>query len=155
MQLSQKQKKIFSIFFFLDFVNLDSVLNIFQKRMTLIADVFLKFRLRKTWLDKCVKSPVSEDPSTSNMVNGLKDCSKLNDSTFTIFIDTCAANSGLKSLSEWYAKAQDCLLTHSLPIKSIVLLRNWKIIRPHHDYCDILYDNPANETLINLIEKGQ
>ena len=26
-------------------------------------------------------------------------------------------------------------------------------IRPHHDYCDILYDNLANGTLINLIEK--
>ena len=30
------------------------------------------------------KSPVSEDPSTSNMVNELKRCSKLNDSTLTI-----------------------------------------------------------------------
>ena len=30
--------------------------------------------LRKTWLDKCLKSPVSEDPSTSNMVNRTKCC---------------------------------------------------------------------------------
>ena len=30
--------------------------------------------LRKTLLDKCLKSPVSEDPSTGNVVNGLKQC---------------------------------------------------------------------------------
>ena len=90
MQLCQKQKTFSE--FFLDFVNLDSVLNILKKMKRLIADVFLKFRLRKTWLDKYLKNPVSEDFSTSNMVNGLKYCSKLNDSTFTIFIDTCAGN---------------------------------------------------------------
>ena len=45
----------------------------FQKKMTLIADVFF-FGLRKTWSDKCRKSPVSEGPSTSNMVNGRKYC---------------------------------------------------------------------------------
>ena len=28
------------------------------------------------WLDKCLKSPVSEDPSKSNMVNGPKYCWK-------------------------------------------------------------------------------
>ena len=57
--------------------------------MTLIADVFLKLRPRKTWLEKFLKSHVSEDPLTGNMVNGLKQCSKLKDSTFTIFIDLC------------------------------------------------------------------
>ena len=44
------------------------------------------YGLHKTWLDKCLKSPVSEDPSTSNMVNGPKQCWNLNDTTFTIFI---------------------------------------------------------------------
>ena len=29
---------------------------------------------RKTWLDNCVESPVSEDPSTNNMINGPKHC---------------------------------------------------------------------------------
>ena len=28
--------------------------------------------LRKTWLNKCVKNPVSEDTSGSGMVNGKK-----------------------------------------------------------------------------------
>ena len=64
---------------------------------------FCTYRLRKTWLDKCQKIPVSEEHSSGNMVNGRKHSSKLNDSTFTIFIDPCADNSGWKSLSELYA----------------------------------------------------
>ena len=44
------------------------------------------YGLRKTWLDKCLKSPVWEDPSTSNMENGPNHCWNLNDSTFIIFI---------------------------------------------------------------------
>ena len=32
---------------------------------------------------------MSEDPSTTNMVNGPKQCSNLNDITLTIFIDAC------------------------------------------------------------------
>ena len=45
--------------------------------------------LRKTWLDKCLKSLDSEDPSTCSMGNGLKHCWNLNQSTFAIFIDLC------------------------------------------------------------------
>ena len=56
------------------------------------------------------------------MVNGQKHSSKLNDSTFTIFIDPCADNSGWKSLSELYAVSYDCLLTHWLLITSIFFL---------------------------------
>ena len=110
------------------------MLNIFWKKMTLLADVFLNFRLWEAWLDKCLRSPVSEDSATSNIVNGLKYCWKLNDSTFTIFIDTCAGTSGSKSISEWCAKSQDCLLTRSLPIISILLLRE-------AIYCNIFRSN--------------
>ena len=35
---------------------------------------FRNHGLEKTWLDKCLKSPVLEDPLTSNMVNGPKHC---------------------------------------------------------------------------------
>ena len=80
---------------------------------------FCTYGLRKRWLDKCLKTIVSEDRSTSNMVNGPKHCWNLNGSTFTIFIDPCERNSDWKSLSYWYAKSQDCLLTHWLPIRSI------------------------------------
>ena len=55
---------------------------------------FCTYGLWKTWLDKGLKSPVSEDPSTSNMVNRLKRCPKLKDSTFIIFIDLCEGSPG-------------------------------------------------------------
>ena len=54
--------------------------------------VFRKYHLRKTWLDKCLKSRVSEDPSTDNMANGSKHCYNLNDSTFAIFINHCESS---------------------------------------------------------------
>ena len=33
---------------------------------------FLNYGVGKTWLDQCLKSPVSEDPSKRNMVNAPK-----------------------------------------------------------------------------------
>ena len=48
------------------------------------------------WLDQCLKSPVSENPSKSNMVNAPKNCSNLKDSPFTIFIDHWGVNSPIK-----------------------------------------------------------
>ena len=60
---------------------------------------FQNFGLSRAWLDNCLKSPASEDPSTSNMVNEPKHCWNLNDSTFIIFIDKCEGNwVGKKSL---------------------------------------------------------
>ena len=35
---------------------------------------FGNYGLRKTWLDNCLTSPISEDPSISNMKNGPKRC---------------------------------------------------------------------------------
>ena len=46
---------------------------------------FRKYRLRKTWLDKCLKSRGWENTSTENLANGVKHCCNLNDTTFTIF----------------------------------------------------------------------
>ena len=53
---------------------------------------FGNYGLPKTWLDQCLKSPVSEYPSKSNMVNAPKHCSNLKDSPFAIFIDHWAVN---------------------------------------------------------------
>ena len=78
--------------------------------------------LAKTWLDKSLKSLVSEDTLKNNMVNGPKHCSKLNHSTFIIFIDPCEDNSVRKIRSSWYGKSWDCLLTHWLLTTSILLL---------------------------------
>ena len=46
-----------------------------------------KSRHRKKWLEKCLKSRVSQDPQTNNMANGSKIFCNLNGSTFEIFIN--------------------------------------------------------------------
>ena len=56
------------------------------------------FGLLRKWLDNCLKSPFSESPSTSDMVNGANHCCNLNNSTFTIFIDHCEGNGVGKNL---------------------------------------------------------
>ena len=53
--------------------------------MTLITDAFQELWLLKTSLEKCLKSRLSDDPSTDNVTNDLKHCCNLNDSTFTTF----------------------------------------------------------------------
>ena len=42
--------------------------------MTVIDFDFPKVRTPKRLSDKCLKSPVSEDPSTSKIINVLKHC---------------------------------------------------------------------------------
>ena len=59
---------------------------------------FGNYGLPKTWLDQCLKSPISEYPWKSNMVNAPKLCSNLKDSPFTTFIYHRAANCPTKSL---------------------------------------------------------
>ena len=68
------------------------------------------------------KADISEDAGTSNVVNRPKRCWSLKGSTFPKFVDHGEDNSVDESLSEWYAKSQDCLLTHWLPMTSILYL---------------------------------
>ena len=79
MQLSNQQKLFLN--FLLHFWNLAEILNILKKKHD--PHRFCLFEITK----KCIKSPVSEDPSTSNMVNVPKHCWNLRHSTFIIFID--------------------------------------------------------------------
>ena len=72
MQLSEKQKTFFS--FFASFLKSAWNFEHFEKKMTLSAFAFPKLRSLKTWLSKCLKSLVSEDAWTSNMVNVPKHC---------------------------------------------------------------------------------
>ena len=44
--------------------------------------------LPKTWLDQCLKSPVSDDPTKSNMVNAPKHCSNLKDTSLPYLLIT-------------------------------------------------------------------
>ena len=50
------------------------------------------YRLQNVWLDKCLKSLVSEDHSRNNMVNGPKHCCNLKASNFTRTIDGYESN---------------------------------------------------------------
>ena len=59
---------------------------------------FWNYGFRKKWLDKCLKTTVSDDLSSSNMVDGHKHSCILDDSTFTIFIDHCERNWAWNSL---------------------------------------------------------
>ena len=59
---------------------------------------FRSYGLPKTWLYQFLKSPVSKDPTKSNMVNAPKPCSDLRDTSFTIFINHWEVNCLTKSL---------------------------------------------------------
>ena len=83
IQVSGKEKTISQSFSLL----LKSRLNIFQKKMTFIADVFPKLRTRKKWLNKSLRSVVSKDPLTSHIVRETKHCWNLSHTSFTNFID--------------------------------------------------------------------
>ena len=48
---------------------------------------FRNYSLRKTWLDKCLNSPISEHPSTLKMSKRPKHLSKVHGCTFIIFFD--------------------------------------------------------------------
>ena len=114
-----RNKKL-SLSFSLHFWNLAQILNILNKNMTLTGFVFPKLQTLKTWWDKCLKNPVSEDPSPCDRVNVPKHYWNLHHSTFIIFIGHSQGNYVSKSLSCWHAKSWDCLLTHWLPMKSIL-----------------------------------
>ena len=49
---------------------------------------FRNYGLPKTGLDQCLKSPVSEDPTKSNMVNKPKHCSNLKDTSLSYLLIT-------------------------------------------------------------------
>ena len=83
---------------------------------------FRNYGPRKTLWDQWLKSPVSRDPSKGNMVNAPKDCLNLHGRTFTIFIDRCEGNWLSKSFCQWYAKSQDCFVTHWVLMASILFL---------------------------------
>ena len=84
--------------------------------------VFPKLRTLKTWLDECLKSLVSAESSTGNIVNVPKHCWNLHHTTLIILIDHCQGNGFQKSLSYKHAKSWDCLLTYCLLTKSILFL---------------------------------
>ena len=75
MELSQKQKT-FSEFFAAFLKSYWNFERFEEKKMSFIAFVFSKLQTLKTWLDKCLKSPVLEDLFANNMVNVPEEISK-------------------------------------------------------------------------------
>ena len=59
---------------------------------------FRNYGLPKTWLDQCVKAPVSENLLKSHKLNAPKHCSNLEDSPFIIFLDHWEGNCPTKRL---------------------------------------------------------
>ena len=112
-------------------------MNIFQRRWPPWLMCFRNYVFRNTWLDKCLKSPVSEEPGTGNMVNRLKHCFSINDSTFTIFNDHCEGNWVQKSL----------LVT----CKIIRLLLNTTTV--DYKYCPLNRDNSTQSIQMHLSHK--
>ena len=90
--------------------------------MTFTAFVFPKLRTPKTWSDICLKSPISEDASRSNMVNVPKPCRNLHHSSFIRLIGHWQGIFVRKSFSYWHAKSGFSLFTHWLPMKTILFL---------------------------------
>ena len=118
MQLSEKQKNFSR--FFAAFLKSRLSFEHFEIKDHPHSFCISEIRTLKTCLDKCRKRLVSEDPSTSNMVNVPKHCWNVHYSTLMIFIVHCLGNWVGKSLSYWHAKSWDWLLTHWLPMKSIL-----------------------------------
>ena len=121
MQLCYKQRtfsRFFAVFlkFRLKFEHL-------EKKIARTAFVVLQLGTPKTWLDKCLKSDVLEEPSTSTVVNFSKHCWNMNHSTVVIFIDHCQVIWVGKGLSYWHAKCFDSLWTHWLQMKSILIFK--------------------------------
>ena len=57
------------------------------------------------WLDKCLKSPASDDSSTGSMVNSVSHWFDLNSISLTKFIDPCEGDWVGKSHSQSHAKS--------------------------------------------------
>ena len=97
-QLSLK-RKTFSQLFFCIFEMQKNFFKFLKKRWPSKLMYFRNYGPRKPWLDKCLKSPVSEGSSKSNILNRLQRCVNVNHSTFSILIDQCEGNWIGKSLS--------------------------------------------------------
>ena len=102
------KKKIVFLNFLLSFWNLNKVLNIFQKRWPSCLMYFrvASYRLRKTRLNKCLKSRISEHPSRLSILKGAKHSWNLHDTTFIIlFITLRESDLENVSLSDmWYLR---------------------------------------------------
>ena len=97
MRVSRKQKT-FSQFFPAFLKSSWNFEHVQKKTWLSYLRYFRNCGLRKIWLHQCIKSPVSTDPSESNMVNAPKRCSNLDRGTSIRFINHFEGNWLAKSL---------------------------------------------------------
>ena len=90
VQLSKKQN-MFSQFFVASIKTTSNFEHL--KKMTLIAYVFQKLQMQKTWLVKSPKIFISQRFLTVNMLKGAKQCWKLHGSTFFKYFHQSEGNS--------------------------------------------------------------
>ena len=121
--------------------------------MTLIDFVFPKLRTLKTWLDKCLKSPVSEDPSTSNMVNVRKHYWNLHHSTFIIFLRHWPGNFVRKTLSYYWSLATKLCSKKSLLLTCQILGLLVNTLAADEKYPVLNRDNLAIPIQMQLSQK--
>ena len=101
MHLAKKQN-IFSKYFSAFFQSALNFKHFQKKRWPSYLMYFRNYRPRKTCLDKCLKTPVWEDLSTSDMVNSPKHWFNLNESAFTSSRITLKVIELQKSLLDWW-----------------------------------------------------
>ena len=88
--LSEKQKTFSQ--FLMHFSHLHQILNIIKEIWPSSLLYFRNYEPRRTWLDKCLKSPLWGKSSKGNVVNGPQHWFNLNASIFSIFRDHCENN---------------------------------------------------------------
>ena len=88
--ISQKQK-IFSGFF-IAYLECASNLEHFEKKMSILAQLFPKLFTRKSWLLKRLKGLASEHHSVSNVLTGSRHCSNQHDTTIIVFFHEFEVN---------------------------------------------------------------
>ena len=100
--------------------NINQILNIFNKKKIVIANVFLNIQTVKYLVGPLSKSTVSEHLSTVNMLKGSKHLWKMPEGTFIIFFHHSERKWFGKYLPYWSLKSQGSLLTHRRSITIIL-----------------------------------
>ena len=90
---------------------------------------FRNYWLRKTCFLKCLKVPVSEHPLAIDVLMGPKQCWNLHDSTFTLLFHHSEINS-VENTTYSDQKSYDCLLTHWMPMTSILVMTGRTSCKP-------------------------
>ena len=88
---------------------------------------FRNYKLSKTWFNHSLESAISEPPSTVNVLMGARNLWNLHRSTFAIFFNHSEGKWIGKDLPNQNLKFEGCLLTHWLPMASILfrIARIW------------------------------